>query len=81
MLISSEKKEAKVFPFPHTDNEFVAEQLLSLESNISVFPFLVVNENEKLIHIKWMPLPAWVAIIIAGHMVKVFLQFQSQATN
>lgn len=52
ILGSSEKKEAKVFPFPHTDNEFISGKLKSMESNISEFPFLTVNENEKLIHIK-----------------------------
>ncbi len=52
ILGSSEKKEAKVFPFPHTDNEFIAVELKKTESNISEFSFLTVNEDEKLIHIK-----------------------------
>lgn len=52
ILGSSEKKEAKVFPFPHTDNEFIADNLKKMESNVSEFSFLTVNENEKLIYIK-----------------------------
>lgn len=52
ILGSSEKKEAKVFPFPHTDNEFIVEKLKNMESNINAFPFLTVDENKKLIYIK-----------------------------
>ena len=52
ILGSSEKKEAKVFPFPHTDNEFIEDKLKNLVSNVSAFPFLTVDENEKIIYIK-----------------------------
>lgn len=52
ILGSSVVKEVKVFPFPHTDSKLVDDKLQSLESNISSFPFLIVNEFEKIIHIK-----------------------------
>lgn len=52
ILGSLEKKEAKVFPYPHTDNEFIADELENKEGNVSDFSFLSVDENEKLIYIK-----------------------------
>lgn len=52
ILGSSEKKEVKVFPFPHTDCEYIAAGLKNKQSTVGSFSFLVVNENSKIILIK-----------------------------
>ncbi len=49
ILGSLKKMETKVFSFPHTDNEFISTELANNQSNISDFPFLRVDENEKII--------------------------------
>lgn len=51
ILGSSKKMEAKVFPFPHTDNEFIASELKNKEGNVNSFSFLTLDEKEKLIYI------------------------------
>lgn len=52
ILGSSEKKEAKVFPFPHNETEFIDDELKNRQGNVADFSFLSVDENEKLIYIK-----------------------------
>ncbi len=52
ILGSSTIKEAKVFPFPHTDSEFISKELKNKQSNISEFNFLMVDESSKKIFIK-----------------------------
>jgi hypothetical protein len=48
----SEKRETAVFLFPHTDIEFIAEDIADKKGNISSFDFLIVDEKEKLIRLK-----------------------------
>ncbi len=52
ILGASVKKETNVFPFPHTDNEFIEIELKNKQSTINDFPFLVVDELAKSIYIK-----------------------------
>lgn len=52
VLGSKTEKETKVFPFPHTDSEFISEDLKNKQGTINNFPFLEVNELTKSIYIK-----------------------------
>lgn len=49
---SSIKKEAQVYPFPHTDHEFIKDELLKYQGNIDNFHFLEVNKERGLIIFK-----------------------------
>jgi hypothetical protein len=51
ILGASEIKQTKVFPFPHTDSEFIAQELKMQQSNVSDFPFLKIDEVKKTITI------------------------------
>jgi hypothetical protein len=52
-ILGSEKvQQAKVFPFPHTDSEFIASDLKNKQSNVKNFPFLIVDNDKKVIVIK-----------------------------
>ncbi len=44
VLGARKDKEIKVFPFPHTDSEFIATELLNRKGNVSEFSFLETNE-------------------------------------
>ena len=51
-ILGSEKiKVSTVFSFPHTDSEFIAEDLLVKENTLIRFPMLHVDEENKLIHL------------------------------
>ena len=52
ILGSSVLMEAKVFPFPHTDNEYISDDLKNKKSTIADYTFLTVNESSKLIYIQ-----------------------------
>ncbi|MGZ4158980.1 MAG: CotH kinase family protein, partial [Bacteroidia bacterium] len=52
ILGSSVKRETKVFPFPHTDNEYISEDLKNKKSTVKDFSFLFVDEPNKRIFIK-----------------------------
>lgn len=52
ILGSSVVQSEKVFPFPHTDTEFISTDLKNKQSNIKEFSFLVVDENTKSIFFK-----------------------------
>lgn len=52
ILGSSVEKQEKVFPFPHTDSEFISSDLKNKEGNIQKFAFLDVDDGNKLIIIK-----------------------------
>lgn len=52
ILGSAEKKTAKVFPFPHTDNEFITAELKDKQSTVMTFPFLITDESSRTIVIK-----------------------------
>ena len=52
ILGSSELKTANVFPFPHTDSEFISSDLKNQKSTVQDFSFLVTNELTKSIYIK-----------------------------
>lgn len=50
---SSNYKTIKVFPFPHTDNEYISEQMKAQISNLSDFPDdFVIDHTHKLIYLK-----------------------------
>jgi len=49
ILGASEIKQTKVFPFPHTDSEFIAQELKMQQSNVNDFPFLKIDELKKII--------------------------------
>ncbi len=52
ILGSSHVLEATVFNYPHTNSEFIADDLKNKKSTIQDFYFLTVNENNKTIFIK-----------------------------
>jgi len=52
ILGSSTKMETKVYSFPHTDHEFIKEELAKRQGNINKFPFLDVNKETGIISIK-----------------------------
>lgn len=52
ILGSKNEKELSVHPFPHTDNEFISDDLKNKKSTITDFTFLEVNELTKTILIK-----------------------------
>jgi hypothetical protein len=52
VLGATEKKEANVFPFPHTDSEFIAAELKDKKSTMDAFSFITVNEESKSVLIK-----------------------------
>ncbi|HEX8514886.1 MAG TPA: CotH kinase family protein [Bacteroidia bacterium] len=45
-------QQADVFPYPHTETEFITEDLKNRTGNIKSFPFLVINEESSTIIIK-----------------------------
>jgi hypothetical protein len=49
ILGASEIKQTKVFPFPHTDSEFIAQELKMQQSNVNDFPFLKIDDLKKII--------------------------------
>lgn len=51
VLGASEIKQVKVFPFPHTDSEFIVDDLKKQKSNVNEFSFLKVDESSKSIFI------------------------------
>jgi hypothetical protein len=52
-LLGSDKvKQAKVFPFPHTDQEFIQDDLKNKKSSIENFSFLKKDEVQKIITIQ-----------------------------
>ena len=52
ILGGSTKHDSKVLPFPHADNEFIANDLKNKQSTILDFSFLEVNEITKSISIR-----------------------------
>ncbi|MCW3082855.1 MAG: hypothetical protein JWP12_221 [Bacteroidetes bacterium] len=52
VLGASTEQETKVFPFPHTDSEFIAEEMKNEKGNVNEFSFLTVDETRHLIMIK-----------------------------
>jgi hypothetical protein len=46
---SSVKKQAAIFPFPHTDDQYIAEESKNKKSNIEEFDFLHVDEASRTI--------------------------------
>ncbi|MCW3071651.1 MAG: hypothetical protein JWO44_1541 [Bacteroidetes bacterium] len=52
VLGSSDIKQCAVFPFPHTDAEFIADDLKNKKGNIRDFAFLQVDEIKKVIEIQ-----------------------------
>jgi hypothetical protein len=52
VLGSSVAQETKVFPFPHTNVEFISEDLKNKSSTINNFSFLLVDEQNKKLFIK-----------------------------
>ncbi|MCW3102608.1 MAG: hypothetical protein JWO09_1048 [Bacteroidetes bacterium] len=52
VLGSSDLKQCAVFPFPHTDAEFIADDLKSKKGNVQDFAFLQVDESSKIIAIQ-----------------------------
>ncbi len=52
ILGASQSREEKVYPFPHTDSEFIAEELRNKKSTIADFPFLKLDEQNKSIYIQ-----------------------------
>lgn len=52
LLGSSVKKEAHIFPFPHTDNEFISSEMKNREGNLGSFNFLFVDEERSSIFFK-----------------------------
>ena len=52
ILGSSIQKESSVFPFPHTANEFIAEDLKNKQTTVKMFPFLIVDEENEKIYVK-----------------------------
>jgi hypothetical protein len=51
-LGSAMNKQERIFPFPHTDEEFIKEDLNDKKGTVSAFSFLVVDEQNKLIRIE-----------------------------
>jgi hypothetical protein len=47
-----DEKEALVFPFPHTDSEFIFGETKNRKGNVQEFSFLKLNEENKTISIK-----------------------------
>lgn len=47
VLGATMKQEASVFPFPHTDSEFIAEEVKNKTGNAEQFPFLLVDALRK----------------------------------
>jgi hypothetical protein len=52
VLGSSIKEKQKVFPYPHTDNDFLAEDLKARSPNFKDFEFITVDESLKKIVFK-----------------------------
>ena len=52
ILGSSVTQQTNVFPFPHTDTEFIADDLHNRKGNESDFPFIKVDEATKSIILK-----------------------------
>jgi hypothetical protein len=52
MLGANEEKQEHVFPFPHTDSEFIANDLKNRQGNIAKFSFLSIDEINKVIVVK-----------------------------
>lgn len=52
VLGASKIREDQVYPFPHTDTEFIAEELRNKKSTVADFPFLSVDEQNKCIYIQ-----------------------------
>lgn len=52
ILGSSKVKESKIFAFPHSDSEFIEDDLKNKESTLSDFQLLNVDEENKIIHLK-----------------------------
>ncbi len=51
VLGSSVSKQTNVFPFPHTDKEFIVEDLKNKQSTVQNFSFIEVNSAQKHIYI------------------------------
>ncbi len=52
ILGASIVKQAKVFPYPHTDNEFLKEEQKNRTSTVESFDFLTVNDSTHSIFVK-----------------------------
>ncbi len=52
ILGSSVMMKTKIFPFPHTDSEFIAEEIKNKSSNLAAFSFIKVEEKTKSIFIE-----------------------------
>ena len=52
ILGSSVTQQTNAFPFPHTDTEFIADDLHNRKSNESTFPFIKIDESTKSIYLK-----------------------------
>ncbi|MBL7883696.1 MAG: hypothetical protein JNL69_06480, partial [Bacteroidia bacterium] len=49
ILGSSARMQAKVFPYPHTDSEFIAEELKNKNPTVEEFTFITINKSDKTI--------------------------------
>jgi hypothetical protein len=49
ILGSSATMQAKVFPYPHTDSEFIAEEFKNKKSTVEEFLFIKINQLDKTI--------------------------------
>ncbi len=52
ILGASQMQEAVVFNYPHTESEFISDDLKNKKSTIHNFPFLTIDQNNKTIFIK-----------------------------
>ncbi len=52
ILGATKQDEAIVFRYPHTDKEFISDDLKNKKGNINEFPFLTIDDNNKTIFIK-----------------------------
>ncbi|MCE3281047.1 MAG: hypothetical protein K0S44_3238 [Bacteroidetes bacterium] len=52
ILGSSEIKECKIFPYPHTESEFITDDLKNRKGNPDSFSFLVIDEVNKIIKVE-----------------------------
>lgn len=52
ILGSSTMMKSKIFPFPHTDSEFISEEIKNKSSNLAAFPFIKVEEKTKTVFIE-----------------------------
>lgn len=52
VLGATAQQETKVFPYPHTDSEFIAEEVKNKKDNVAEFSFLITDAASREIVIK-----------------------------